>query len=150
MHVARPGAIGRAGKLEDFLLRPFGRVEPVVAQGIELLCGFGDGRFLLRRGPGEGEGLEAGGGGVARARLQPRPQPERPDLVDSGVQNAEEVVVGAGEDDELAVRHRGRGQPHKQPVLRDAGRCQEARQWRTSLAQLRALGVELPPLRAVP
>ena len=37
--VAFPGAVGGAGEFEDFGAGPFGRVEPVVAERVELLGG---------------------------------------------------------------------------------------------------------------
>ena len=128
-----PGAVEGAGEFEDFLFRPFGRVEPGLAQGVQFPRGGGDGlhfslnggivlRFLPRR-PREGEGLEAGRGRVARAagRLaQLRGLGAGPDLVNPRVEDAEEIVVRAGEDEQSADRAGLASlQPSEESMLRD-------------------------------
>ena len=62
--------------------------------------GMGGVGFVFRaRRPGEGEGLECGGGRVAGvvAFAEPSAHAQRPDFVQRGVEDAEEVVVVAGD-----------------------------------------------------
>ena len=101
----------------DDPIDPLGRVEPGFAQFVEAAGGggdvfgddlagqarrrslTGDGGGVARRQAGwEGEGFEGGGRGVARTVFERGAEAQRPEFVESGMQDAEGGVVGAGDD----------------------------------------------------
>ena len=72
VNVARPRAVGGAGKFERARFRPLGRVEPAFAQLVQLLRGGGDRGFLRRRRERKGKSVKAGCRRVTRAGFKPR------------------------------------------------------------------------------
>jgi hypothetical protein len=128
VEVAGPGAVGGAGEFEEAFAAPFGGIQPRRPQPVQLPRRLGNRLPLGLARLREGECLEAGRGGVAEsafALAHLRSLCPRPDFMEPRVQDAEEVVVGPGKDDQLAIRKRWGIKPHEQTMLRDSWRGKE-------------------------
>ena len=154
------GAFGEAGFFlfrRDHPIDPLGRVQPVFAEFVQATGGGGDvfghdlagqtrrrsltghRRGIARRQAGrEREGFETGGRGVARTVFERGAEAQRPEFVETGMQDAEGGVVGTGDDGQVLVGNRWRNHEGESPVFGDFGSDDEARKVFDGLAHHRA------------
>ena len=122
-------------------------MQPPLAQLIQLGRRRGDG-FVVFAGFRKRERLEARCWRVARSILKLCALAQRPQLVNRAVQHTEEIIVGAGENDELVIRESLPAHPGEQPEFRERGCCNKPQERSYGVTHGLAGTHVQPPFRA--